>query len=217
MNENETRQHFQELLPWHINGTLDTEQKRWVEEYLSTHPQAKSELLWNEALQTRVRERAPSVAADVGWSTLQQRIRLERRAQAPSLMGRLSQLLGGFRFTPAMATAAAVILVQAGVIGTLLRHSGQDDAVDKDVYRNIGSAPYTGPVVEVTFKEGATEKEMRRLLMSVNGNVVGGPGQLGNYLVFIPAAKIGDAEAILRASPLVESAAVLEHLPPRSE
>jgi anti-sigma factor RsiW len=217
MNEQEMRRQFQELLPWHVNGTLDPAQREWIDEYVRSHPEAKAELTWSEALQSRVKERVPTVAADAGWNTLQKRIRQERAANAPSMMERISNLLAGLRFTPAMATAAAVILVQAGVIGTLLRHSGVDDANNADVYRNIRSATYTGPVVEVTFKETATEKEMRRLLMSVNGNVIGGPGQLGSYLVFVSTGKVNEAAKILQASPLVDSANVLEHMQQKAD
>ena len=216
MNEQEMHRQFQELLPWHVNGTLDSAQREWIDEYVRSRPEAKAELTWNEALQTRVKDRVPAVAADAGWNTLQQRIRKERAAVAPSIMDRLSNLFG-FRFTPAMATAAAVILVQAGVIGTLLRHSGVDDAGNNDVVRNIPSATYRGPVVEVTFKESATEKEMRRLLMSVNGTVIGGPGQLGNYLLFIPTGKMSEAAKLLQASPLVDSASVLERMPHKAD
>lgn len=217
MNEQEMRQHFQELLPWHVNGTLDPAQRAWVEDYLRAHPAAKAELAWNEALQTKVQERVPTVAPDAGWNTLQHRIRQERRAQAPSFAARISTFFGNLRLAPVMATAAAIILVQAGVIGTLLKHSGVDDADNNDVYRNIRTVPYTGPVVAVMFKETVTEKEMRHLLMSVNGTVIGGPGQLGNYLVFVPVGKVNEAAKLLQASPLVDSASVLEHLPQKSD
>ena len=216
MNEQEMRQRFQELLPWHVNGTLDPAHRAWVEDYVRAHPAAKAELAWTEALQSKTQERVPDVAADAGWSKLQQRIRQERRAEAPSFAERISRFLSSVHLTPAMATAAAVILVQAGVIGTLLRQSGVDESGNKDVYRNVGSAPYTGPVVEVTFKEAATEKEMRLLLMSVKGNVISGPSQLGNYLVFISDGKVNDAAKLLQASSLVDSASVLEHTPQKT-
>jgi hypothetical protein len=217
MNEQEMRQHFQELLPWHVNGTLDPDQRVWVENYVRTHPDAKAELVWNESLQSKFQARMPTVAADAGWDTLQQRIRQERRAAAPSILEKITKFFGGIRLTPALTTAAAVILVQAGVIGTLLKHGDPDNAGNKDIYRNVGTAPYTGPVVAVTFKEAATEKELRQLLRSVDASIISGPGQLGNYILLIPGGRINDAAKLLQANSLVEAASVLEHLPSKPD
>ena len=33
-----------ELLPWYVNGTLAENDRRWVDEYLAEHPEARGEL-----------------------------------------------------------------------------------------------------------------------------------------------------------------------------
>ncbi len=214
MNENELRARFEELAPWHVNGTLDPAQREWVDQYLREHPEARAELRWHESLMNKMRDNAPDVSPDIGWDRFIARARAERRAQSPGFFERVSEWLG-FRFTPALATAAALVVVQAGVIGLLLVKQAEETGYGQ--YRAIGSAPVSGPVLQVTFKETASEREVRMALVGINGSLIGGPGQLGNYLVYVPATKIEQAAAKLQHDASVEAVIVLPQVPPKSE
>jgi hypothetical protein len=63
-------------------------------------------------------------------------------------------------------------------------------------------AAVSGPQVRVVFAPATTEAELRRVLLEVRGEIVGGPSSLGAYTVAVPASGPG-------SEPL---ALVLEHL-----
>lgn len=213
MNEQEMKARFQELLPWHVNGTLDVDQRRWVDEYLREHPEAKGELNWFESLQNRMQDNAPNVSDEIGMDKLFHRIRTERKAKAPSFMERVSELLG-IKFTPALAMTAGVILAQAGIIGALLLKQGPESVPDFAQTRGVQTSNiFAGPFVQITFRPDATEQDIRALLTSVQGNIVSGPGQLGGYYVAVPGGKADEAAKKLQGNKAVESTSVVAQLP----
>lgn len=219
------RRRFEEMLPWYVNGTLERESRQWFETQLATHPELRSELEFTETIQARVQASVPQVAPDLGLDTLMSRIHAERasapsparpaRSQAaatPGLMARLTAFLEGFRLTPAFATAAAVIAVQAGIIGVLVSNQ-PDGGVDDPAYSGFRSAGdgvvVTGPLLEVAFNADAREREIRALLVEVGGTLAGGPGQLGQYMVYVPADRIADTLRVLEASPIVDAVEIV--------
>lgn len=222
MNTTTTR--FDELLPFYVNGTLDSADRDWVESYLREHPQAAGELERCRTLQTRIRADVPAVSSEVGLERAMARIRREgpapqaaRRAATPSLMERLgdwfSTLVPQPVLKPAFAAALAVVAVQ-GVMIVQMAGEADDDA------SLIRSAPPTvaveqGPYLKVNFKGDAREAEIRLLLVEVNGSLAAGPGQLGDYYVRIPAAQADAVAGKLKASAIVDAVAVVDALPPR--
>jgi hypothetical protein len=207
MDHQEMRARFEELLPWHVNGSLDPDQRAWVDQYLSDHPELRGEMHWFQSLQARLHENAPAVSEELGMDKLFTRIRAERRAPAPSLMERVRELFG-FKLTPAFAMTAALLLVQAAVITGLMI-----ERPDVATTRAVPGA-YAGPFVRVSFQPQATEQEIRLLLVEVQGQLVAGPGQLGNYYLMVPAGTADAAVKKLEASKAVEAVAVVQELPP---
>jgi hypothetical protein len=63
-------------------------------------------------------------------------------------------------------------------------------------------------VLRVTFKAEAEELDIRGALVDVGGTLVGGPGQLGEYLVRVPPGKLDAAAARLRANAAIEAVEV---------
>ncbi len=224
MNEMDGRRRFSELLPWHINGTLEQSERAWVEDYLREHPDAQSELRWTEALQAKIRQAAGDVAPEAGLDRLMARVHAEaagrRRAAAartPAGIGeRIRSFLAAWQLTPAVAVAATVIVAQTGVIGTLLMT--EMDAHDQEFSTVRSIAPgqiVSGPVLQVSFRAETSERDLRALMVRVGGTLVGGPGQLGNYLISVPAGEIEQAAQLFAASGHVQDVAVLEHIPVR--
>ena len=79
-------------------------------------------------------------------------------------------------------------------------------------------APHAGlpvPVLQVTFKPNVTERDMRLLLVKIAGRVIDGPGQLGDYIVSVPARQIEPARQHLEDSGLVDEVTVLDRPPVR--
>jgi hypothetical protein len=50
-------------------------------------------------------------------------------------------------------------------------------------------APAAGQQVRVVFAEGATERQIRDVLLPIGGQLAGGPSQLGVYTVELPAGR----------------------------
>jgi hypothetical protein len=213
---------FDALLPWYVNGTLVNGDRMWMDEFVRVHPEAASELRLQQTLQTTLRGDATTIPANIGLDKLLQRVRQERStAPARSLLGQINDTLGtffaGLHPTPAMAAAFAVILVQAGVIGTLMLRGGAQEGDLEHEYAQMRSiepsVALEGPFLKINFKPDARESDMRFALVSVGGSVVAGPSQLGDYFVKVPAAGIEAASDQLRSSGLVESIVVVQSLP----
>jgi len=227
MNESESRRRFRELLPWHVNGTLDEPERDWIEDYLREHPEARAELRWQERLQAHIRQESPSLSPDVGLERFMARIHAEageRARAAPSARApargkpgeRIRALFAAWQLTPAVALTATVILAQAGIIGALLVAQRGDSDPAFATVRSIGPGQLvSGPVLQVSFRPDTPEGELRALLASIGGTLVGGPGQLGNYLVVVPPGREAQAQQQLAASRRVEDVSVLPQLPAR--
>lgn len=207
-----------QMLPWYVNGTLDAADRARVEDWLRTEPGAAAELAWLVSLQQRVQADVPDVSDEIGLARTLQRIRTEsrpapRRAPAtPSFAERLRGWLDQFNLSPAFAMAALVVVVQAGVILNLA--SGDRDYEQVRAV-TTGAAPTTGQLLRVAFKPEAREQEIRLLLVTLQGNIESGPGQLGDYYVRVPAAVATDALARLKDAPIIESFQPVDAVPQR--
>jgi hypothetical protein len=204
-----TQERFEELLPWYVNGTLKAEDRAWVEQYMKEHPEVRAELEWFGSLQRRMHENAPTVPATIGLARTMHLIRGDR----PTLAERISAFFGGFALRPAYALAGvAALAIQGGVILNLIGDA-KDDASE---IRTLRASQVTeAPMLKVNFAPDAKEADIRHLLMSVQGSVAGGPGQLGDYYIRVPGEQLDAAAAKLKADPIVQAVAVAPGLPPR--
>lgn len=208
---------FVELAPFYANGTLGEADRAWVEAYARAHPSAAAELRWLASLEARVQENVPPVAQDIGLERTMARIRAERPAQArvapaaPSLGERLRSWLAGFGFTPALALAAALVVAQAGVIVSLVRTADDSPTAIRSIPK---PQAVEVPHLRLNFKPEARESDIRMLLIELKGEIVAGPGQLGDYYVRVPGAT-DDAIAKARASTVVEAVDVVPGVPPK--
>jgi anti-sigma factor RsiW len=109
------------------------------------------------------------------------------RGDRPSFAERVTAFFGAFGVRPVTAFAGlAIIALQGGFILNLL-NTAQD----------------------------AKEAEIRHLLMSVQGHLAGGPGQLGDYFVVVPAGKEAAVAEQLKSNPIVQAVSLAPGLPPR--
>ena len=202
---------FQELLPFYVNGTLQGEEREWMERELAQHADARAELEAVRALQARVADSLPQVPDTIGLDKVMARI----RADQPRLLDRLAAWLGfsgGLR--PATAFAGlAIIAVQAGVIVSLVA-GGRDEDAGAGLRASKASAVHEGPLLKVNFAPDAKEAEIRHLLVSVQGRLAGGPGQLGDYYIAVPAGREAALAEEVRRSPIVQGVSLAPGLPP---
>ncbi|HEU5294091.1 MAG TPA: hypothetical protein VFU71_04825 [Burkholderiaceae bacterium] len=215
------KERFDELLPFYVNETLDEADREWVDAYLREHPKSVAELQWYRTLQETMQHDAPAVPAEIGLDKVMARIRAERapsRApaqQAPSfgerVRGWLAALAPQPLLRPALAGALAVVVVQGVVIANLA--TKPDESSEIRATRPTVADP--GPFLKVNFKADAREADIRLLLVEIEGTLAGGPGQLGDWYVRIPEARIAAAADRVKASAIVDGVARVDALPPR--
>lgn len=197
---------FEELLPWYANGSLGAEDRAWVESYLEQHPEARGELDWYRSLQRRVQENAPAVPATIGLARTMRLIQGDR----PTFAERIGAFFGNFGARPAYAMAAlAVVAVQGGVILTLMGENADEIRAMHTVRVD------DGPVLKISFAPDAKESDIRMLVVQVHGELAGGPGQLGDYYLRVPAGSESAALATVQGAPIVQAASLAPGVPPR--
>ncbi len=227
---------FLELLPWYANGTLSDAERAQVEAVLQKDAHAPAELALLQHLQQRLQAEVPDVSDEIGFERTMRRIRADAVAEeaaiakataaqaaaapqaaraapaAPSLTERIRGWFEGMRLSPAFAMAALVIVVQAGFIFKL---AGNDDSEYTQIRSLPGAAAPSGQLFRIAFKPEASETDIRMLLVSVQGNIESGPGQLGDYYVRVPVDAALDAGVKMKAAPIVDAVLTVDAVPPR--
>jgi len=216
MSDETMRRRFRESLPWYVNGTLGDDERAWIDAYVRENPEARQEVELVRLLHDEVAATATERRPDAGLDDLLRRVRQTagNRSQR-SWWQRFNDFFSALPLSPALA--AGLILVQAGMIATLVLERGGARDESMGLARSAGPETSTGPVVRVNFKPNATEADIRSLLLRSGWRIVGGPGQLGAYFLAANPERFMSAVADLRASPWIDSAEVLPQLPERSE
>lgn len=210
---------FDELLPFYVNGTLNENDRAWVDTYLREHPKSAAELQWYRALQETIERDTPAVSAEIGLDKVMARIRAERvparQRKAPGLGERLREFFASITpqpvLKPALAAALAVVVVQGVVIANLATRPDESTEIRAQRPTMVDA----GPFLKLNFKADAREADIRMLLVEIDGSLAGGPGQLGDWYVRIPEARIAAAADKVKASPIVEGVAQVDALPER--
>jgi len=203
------KQRFDELLPWYANGTLGEEDRAWVDRYLEEHPESRAELEWYRSLSQRLQDSAPAVPETIGLAKAMTLIRGDR----PTFAERVSAFFGVLGMRPATAFAGlAIFAVQAGVILNLVSSAREDES---EIRALRASTVEDGPMLKLNFTPDAQEAQIRHLLMSVQGRLAGGPGQLGDYFVVVPRGQEAAIAAKLKGNPIVAAVTLAPGLPPR--
>lgn len=219
MTEAQAKAEFAELSPWFVNGTLDDRQYARVEQYLKNHPEAASELRWLQSFQSQVKSSAEVISPELGLETLLGRIKARKHIERPNLLSRVSEFISTLVRKPAFAFASVAVFVAQSAVITSLMMSERRDTADNAVQVRAVPTP-TGnaeAVLQVNFRPDSTETEIRMLMISINGTIVGGPGQLGNYLVKVSPEKIQSVADVLGKDKHVDAVSILPNIPVRSE
>ena len=70
-------------------------------------------------------------------------------------------------------------------------------------------------MLKISFAPDAREADMRLLVVQVQGELAGGPGQLGDYYLRVPAGSEAAALARVQSAPIVQAASLAPGVPPR--
>lgn len=233
------RRRFDSLAPWYPTGQLSPEDRRFVDAYAANDPDARAALAWHKDLAgvvaARAERRAAQVPEMVGWRGLEARLAADRATRAaiasssiessrtptkPGLRERalaaLEAILGSLTARPLQAIAATLIVAQAITIGVLMQPSRDDTeyAATRGADRTT-ALPTT--VLQVRFKTGTTEAELRELLYRAEARILDGPDQLGDYVI---APRRGPLDALaktLAADPHVQNVGTLKDWHPEAD
>jgi anti-sigma factor RsiW len=173
-----------ELLPWLVNETLEPDEREGVESHLAACGECRGEAERCRALEALVR--SAEVAPSPHPAQLAQLMRRIDEAERKSKRPRLVRLLGVQRVNVwwALAAQAAVLVVLLGVVFWPSPPSRFRTLSDPAPPAAAAAAQRQ---VRVVFAPTATEAELRRVLLEVRGEVVGGPSPLGAYTIGVPA------------------------------
>ena len=192
-----------ELLPWYVNGTLGEREHGKVEDHLAGCPacQAEERACRRMAAATLAAAEAAPSPHPAQLGRLLDRIEAEERAGG----GRLALLGAQLGAAPrplrlALLAQAAVIVLLAGLGAWKMRApavvAGAAGPEGAATYRTLSDpvAPAAGSPqaaggarLRLMFSPGATEREIRALLLGVHGEIVAGPSPVGAYTVEVPA------------------------------
>lgn len=201
---------FDDLMRRAAAGTLSDEERARLDVHLREHPERRADLEWDQAFTEQLQVKVAALPALPGWERTARWIQAEQAEQAtalaapmlravrrPGVLDRLAEWLQaslGLALNT-QALALALVLAQAGVIGWLAwqyEARGEDGEHGK-VRSGAADATPRGPLLRVSFRQDLREAELRGALIEVGGEIVGGPGQLGVYLVRVQR---GDLEAV---------------------
>lgn len=182
------------LLPWLVNGTLDDDERRQVEQHVAECAQCQREVDWLHTLQAQYRDH--DVGADHA-SHAMKRLRhrmgkISTRTATPASLSSTWRRRG--RQLAWLAAAQAAIIIAMGA--TLLQ--------DRHVTYHTLSAPTSkGSLLVVVFDPRISEAQMRQLVRAGNGRIVGGPTETGAYLLSVPDEQAAFTRKMLHDSPAV--------------
>jgi anti-sigma factor RsiW len=201
------RQRFSELLPFYVNGTLDSADRIWMEDYQAQHPETHAEVQFTLALQSVARNvRSPVPEAEslrrllAAWH--------DERQTTRSWLSRLGQMLILPLRVPVAALATGVVLFVAQSVVLVQQGASLDEA---NLYRSgRPECQAVAPRLRVVFAPEAKHLEVVLLLRKLEMTVQQGPSESGEFWLSVPAGRSPEeALAMLRTTPMVEEAMIV--------
>lgn len=213
------RQEAEALLPWFVAGTLDPEEAEAVQAFIDSGEISQDELTelavlaetvtersatepaYDPAIVQRAASRLDGVPQDAREAPLvvPERPSSSSEPESPGLFERLLERLQ-WSMTPPLARVAigaqfALLLGLAVLVG--LGDSGET------TYETVAGPDATRADFTISFAAGATEADIRALLLDTNTVIVDGPSALGLYrLRSDSTADLDEMRERLTASPL---------------
>jgi anti-sigma factor RsiW len=193
------------LLPWYLNGTLREDERRQVDQHLSSCEACRAELDELAQLKVQLHEvyGAQSEASAQTQRAVLAQVKLDVSAKrAKSVTG--PQWLNGLDdwfqslFVPRWAPALAVTLLVAQ-LGLLLWSVTRLTPSDQVITRWLGSPTVR---LRVVFQEATSERQIRSLIQGLHGRIVDGPTSDGAYIMEVPA---GDQAAAQKKVDILRS------------
>lgn len=203
MNRTPEREEIELLLPWYAAGTLSRRDAARVEQALANDNELarQFEMVREELGETIASNESLGAPSQRAMKALFEKIDAEP-ARAPAvasfnLMGRITEFMASLSprtLAYAGGVAAIALLLQAGVIGTLVgERTGR--APDLASAPAVTTAAAQGVEALVRFAPQATAAEIAEFLDANKATIVGGPAD-GFFRLRVPAQKEQAAEIV---------------------
>lgn len=171
------------ILPWYVNDTLVEDEKKNVENHLLECAVCRQEL---NGIRNEREKYHNTVDEDIAVPrTFPKLIAEIEKGDKGGIWQRFTAFIPSPRLRPAFGTA--LIAIQFFVIVCLIGIFVMNPlGTGERLYRTL-SGPVTsvekGPRLTILFQEGTQEKNIRDLLLEINGTIVSGPTPMGIYTV----------------------------------
>lgn len=195
---NTTKQDIELLLPFYINGTLDSDEKERVELALSEDINLQEELVFLQGLQVQVQQQQhESSPGELGLKRLQKMLKQEQaQNDAPHHRKGVSLEKNGWQ----LATMAACLMLVVQTVTHL--------ETSPNTYVAAGGSVITqheGKIVSVTFAPDVSEQQIRQLLLETHVFIVDGPSALGIYRLAVVDGNDATINKLASHTDLIES------------
>jgi len=221
------REEIEMLLPWYVTGRLEAAEQAHVTRYLENHPDMQGQLQIIQAEQDHSISANQAIAgAPAGaFEKLRASVAAESNGMSLASVKRSiwAELQNLFTVpTPravqwAGVAAAVVMVVQAAIIGGLLKTSpgsGDGSKYQTASGPNAGSAS-TGTRVLIQFAPSLTNARLSKFLRSQGAEIVAGPKPGGIYEVRISTKKLSQLELDVALKKMKSNQEIVLHVLPQ--
>ncbi len=200
------REDIENLLPWYAAGTLSRRDAARVEDALSrdTELARRFELVREELGETILVNESLGAPTSRAMKQLFEKIDAEapvqRKAVSVGFATRVSEFIASFSprtLAYAGAVAALAIVLQAGVIGTLIGERSATEPGLASADRTTMGVTGGGVEALVRFSPQASAADIQTALEANQAVIVGGPAA-GNFRIRIASAKPDQAAEIVK-------------------
>lgn len=196
MNDN----NLVELLPEYVNGRLDDQRRANVDKAVVDNKEIRNEIAFLKILRDEIKKEKIESSPNWGWRQLEKNIEAHE-AHLNSYDIEKEQNTFSHRHSVWRNWAVAASLVVVIQSAYLVSNSRQ---FDSSAYVPL-SSEHLENVIDIRFVDGASETEIRQLLLDTGGKIVGGPSALGIYQLEYGNRSIALKE--LKANALIDYAA----------
>lgn len=197
MANNFSKDNIELLIPWYLNGTLEEEENKKVEEYLEQDRTSKDEVILLNLIKSAVIKTDETISQEISPQFLKMEESIIQRIDstpkvkiAPkikvdkSLFDKLSSFFESVRF-PAMnlVPIAALLLIQFAIIAGLIAKLYFEKPDQYTTLSGTESVETIGRKIMVAFDNSATEKEIRDIILDINAKIISGPNRSGIYII----------------------------------
>lgn len=174
-----------ELLPWYVNGTLPEAERVSVERHLRGCLSCRAALKDERTMAAALRQEASAdFSMERNFERLMGRIEPRRRWRPG-----FGALLG--RMPPRIVAPAAVALVLVLGGAVLWLSAGREGTLFSTA---TSAAPEMNRNIDIIFAPGVSDAQIRDVLASIQGTIVGGPSDIGRYTVRLSGRGLSDAK-----------------------